>query len=410
MARTKKIIADATNVAHHISIGLLSTICPMSLVDEVLKQFNKASKRISVMPANLVVYFVMAMALWRDPPVEEVMKIVSTGLTFFKNGELANNYKVSKSTISMARSRLGAEVMRELANRVLKPLGKEGSTGCWYKGLRLMAIDGSSFTLSDDTAVAEYYGYPSSSRGDTAFPHARVLSLVETGTHAIVASTIGPYEKSEQYLMGELLAQDKLKSDMLLLADRNFYGYPLWKKATSTGAKLVWRIKNNLRLPVEKRLSDRSYLSTVYDSRDKKGSKGIKVRVIQYGLREKRRKVGEEVYRIITNIMDDKLAPAAELAELYHERWEIETIFGELKSSMKGSSTLIRSRTPELVEQEIWGFLLTHFAVRKMMADVAEQKGLDTDRLSFKGSVHIIRRMVPQIAASSPKGEENTDK
>jgi len=341
----------------------------------------------------------MALALWREAPLEEVLRVVCEGLAWLGDGA-PDAVQASKSAISQARTRLGPEVMKRLAERVLRPLAAPGSPGAWYRGLRVMALDGSCMDVADETANAEFFGYPSASRGQTAFPQARVLGLVECGTHAVVAADIAPYRHSEQ-AMAAHLRPAKLDRDMLVLADRNFYGFKLWQLAGASGARLVWRIKSTFQLPVQKALPDGSYLSTIFDSADRARRSGQRVRVIDYALQDSATPT-QESDRLVTNLLDPAAAPALELAALYHERWEIESVFDAFKTHLRANSTVLRSKTPELVQQELWGLLLTHFAIRQLMAQAAWPRGLDPDRLSFTRAVRVIQRKMPQAAAIPP--------
>jgi hypothetical protein len=378
---------------------VLASVCPRALIEEVLADTGKASQRERLLPAPAVVYYVMALALWREAPLEEVLRVVCEGLQWLGGGE-AEAVQASKSAISQARTRLGPEVMRQLAERVLRPLAVPGTPGAWYRGLRVMALDGSCMDVADEAANAEFFGYPGASRGQTAFPQARVLGLVECGTHAVVAAGIAPYSRSEQAMAAQLLPA-KLTTDMLVLADRNFYGFKLWRTACATGAKLAWRVKSNLKLPVQQMLSDGSYLSTVFDSSDHARRSAQTVRVIEYTLHDSATPV-QDSYRLVTNILDPQEAPALELAALYHERWEIEGVFDEFKTHLRANSTVLRSKTPELVQQELWGLLLAHFAIRQLMVQAAWPRGLDPDRLSFTHAVRVIKRKMPQAAAVPP--------
>ena len=268
------------------------------------------------MPAPAVVYYVMAMALWREAPLEEVLRVVCEGLQWLSDGK-AGAVQASKSTISQARSRLGSEVMFELAQRVLRPLATPDAPGAWYRGLRVMAVDGSTMEVADEAANAAFFGYPSASRGQSAFPQARLLGLVECGTHAVVAAAVAPYKRSEVAMAMELLPA-KLTPDMLVLADRNFYSFKLWQAARATGAKLAWRVKSTLGLPVQQLLSDGSYLSTVFSSEDRARKSGQTLRVIDYTLNDSATPV-QDSYRLVTNILEPDAAPALVLAALYHE-------------------------------------------------------------------------------------------
>lgn len=398
MARKRKELPEDIDVAHLISTGVLAQICPRSLIDEVLAETGRTSRRNRTLPAPAVVYYVMALALWREAPLEEVLRVVCEGLHWL--GRDDPGVQASKSAISQARGRLGADTMRRLADRVLAPVAPPDLPGSWYRGLRVMAIDGSCIAVPDERANAEYFGYPGASRGQSAFPQVRLMGLVECGTHAVTGAEIGPLSDSEQTLAARLLP-NKLDEGMLLLADRGFYGFELWQQACATGARLAWRVKANLKLPVEKQLPDGSYLSRVFSSGDRQRRNGTPVRVIEYTLAESATPV-DNSYRLITNMLDEEQADAQELAALYHERWEIEGVFDELKTHLRGASTVLRSKKPELVEQELWGLLLAHFAVRQLMAQAAWERGLDPDKLSFVNAVRVIKRKMPQAAAIPP--------
>jgi len=399
MARTRKALPARVDVAHLISAGVLASVCPRALIEEVLADTGKASQRERLLPAPAVVYYVMALALWREAPLEEVLRVVCEGLQWLGGGE-AGAVQASKSAISQARTRLGSQVMRQLAERVLRPLAAPGAPGAWYRGLRVMALDGSCMDVADEAANAEFFGYPGASRGQSAFPQARLLGLVECGTHVVTAAEVAPYGHSEQAMAAKMLPA-KLEPGMLVLADRNFYGFKLWQLACASGAKLAWRAKSNLKLPVEQMLSDGSYLSTVFDSADRHRSAGQIVRVIDYTLQDSATPP-QDSYRLVTNILDPADAPALELAALYHERWEIEGVFDEFKTHLRANSTVLRSKTPDLVLQELWGLLLAHFAIRQLMAQAAWPRGLDPDRLSFTHAVRVIKRKMPQAAAVPP--------
>ncbi len=398
MARTRKALPEKIDVAHLISTGVLASVCPRALIDDVLAQTGKASQRERLLPAPAVVYYVMALALWREAPLEEVLRVVCEGLQWLSGGA-SGAVQASKSAISQARTRLGPQVMKQLADRVLKPMARPEAPGAWYRGWRLMAVDGSCMDVADEAANAKFFGYPAASRGQSAFPQARLLGLVECGTHAVVAASIAPYSHSEVAMAAELLPA-KLNGDMLVMAERNFYSFKLWQ-ACASGAKLLWRVKSNLGLPVEQELADGSYLSTVFDSEDRARRNGQRVRVIDYTLKDSASPV-QDSYRLVTNILDPEAAPALELAALYHERWEVESVFDEFKTHMRSTSTVLRSKTPDLVQQELWGLLLAHYGVRQLMERAAWQQGLDPDRLSFVHALRVIKRKMPQAAAIPP--------
>jgi len=211
---------------------------------------------------------------------------------------------------------------------------------------------------------------------------------------------MGGYNTSEIALAREVIAN--LSKGMLCLADRNFFSFKLWNKALATGADQLWRIKKNLLLPCEKRLPDGSYLSRIYRSaKDRRHNRnGVVVRVIEYRLEGV--EDAEPIYRLLTSILDYRKAPAAELAALYHERWEIETALGELKTHLRGRRIVLRSKTPQLVEQEFYGFLMAHFAIRGLMHEAALKADEDPDRISFLHAVRVVRRKLPRFVAIPP--------
>jgi hypothetical protein len=399
MARTRKALPEKVDVAHLISTGVLASVCPRPLIDEVLEETGRGSQRNRLLPAPAVVYYVMALALWREAPLEEVLRVVCEGLQWLGGGQ-AEAVQASKSAISQARTRLGAKVMQRLAERVLRPLAAPDAPGAWYRGRRVMALDGSGMDVADEKANAEFFGYPTATRGQSAFPQARVLGLVECGTHVIAAADIAPYAHSEKAMAAERLS-GWLDKTMLLLADRGFYSFKLWQIASATGAALLWRVSATLKLPAQQVLPDGSYLSTVYDSTDTARKHGVTVRVVEYEL-DGSATATPASYRLLTNVLDASQAPAQELAALYHERWEIEGVFDEFKTHLRANSTVLRSKTPALVQQELWGLLLAHFAVRQLMAQAAWDRGLDPDRLSFSHAVRVIKRKMPQAAALPP--------
>ena len=325
--------------------------------------------------------------------------MVCEGLQWLGGGG-AGAVQASKSAISQARTRLGSQAMRQLAERVLRPLAAPGVPGAWYRGLRVMALDGRCMDVADEAADAEFFGYPGASRGQTAFPQARLLGLVVRGTHVVLAAEVAPYGHSEQAMAAQMLPA-KLELGMLVLADRNFYGFKLWQLACATGAKLAWRVKSNLKLAVQQLLPDGSYLCRVFDSSDTRRSAGQLVRVIDDTLHDSATTVLDS-YRLATNILDPMEAPARELAALYHERWDIEGVFDEFKTHLRANSTVLRRKTPGLVLQELWGLLLAHFAIGQLMAQAAWPRGLDPDRLSFTHAVRAIKRKMPQAAAVRP--------
>ena len=399
MARFRNTAGEQVSLTQILSVGLLSRVCPRTMVDEVLADHGRASVRERLLPASAVVYYVMALALYRELPLQEVLRVVTEALRTFGDG--GEGRLAGQPSLSLARRRLGAPVMRALAERILKPLARPSDAGAWYRGRRLMALDGTCLAVADEQANAQHFGYHRASRGHSAFPQARAVGLIECGTHSVVAADIQPYAISEMAMAPGLFTH--LDHQMLLLADRGYYSFALWQQAQARGSHLLWRVKTNLVLPVAKVLPDGSYLSTLYDSRDRSRRHGQPVRVIEYTLDGADSR--NQRYRLITTLLEPGSAPAQELAALYHQRWEVEGVFDEIKvhlSGGRGYSTILRSKTPELVQQEFWGMLIAHFATRELMQEAARAQRTDPDVLSFTHAIRVIKRKLPHAAALSP--------
>ena len=310
-----------------------------------------------------------------------------------------------KSGSSQACTRLGWEPLQQLHGQVVGLVANPQTKGAWYRRWRLVTLDGSTLDVADERDNARAFGRPGASRGKAAYPQVRFVSLVENGTHVLFGSHLGAYATGETTLAREVVP--RLTKGMLCLADRNFFSYRLWKQAAATGADLLWRVKKNMRLDCEKRFPDGSYLSRVYPGeRDyRHQTNGIVVRVTDYEMREVAG--AEPVYRLLTTIVDPAKAPASELARLYQERWEVETALDELKTHLRGSHIVLRSKTPNLVRQEFYGLMMAHFAVRNLMHEAAMKAGEDPDRLSFIHSVRVVRRKMTAYVVIPPSAEKS---
>ena len=307
-------------LSDHISLGVMARAIPPARVRQVLAETGKASERERDLPAPVMVYYAIALALYMGSSTREVLRCLLEGLRWLWGAEVVK--VAGKSGISQARSRLGEAPLRRLYEGVVQPVATPASKGAWYRGWRLVSLDGSCLDVADTAENRAEFGMPGASRGQSAFPHLRLVALVENGTHVLFGARLGRYAEGETTLAQDVLGA--LRPGMLCLADRYFFGYALWQRAASTGADLLWRVKGNLRLPRETVLPDGSYLSTIYpsdkDRRHRTG--GLQVRVVEYrleGIPDP-----EPLYRVVTSILDPQRASAAELAALYHERWEIE--------------------------------------------------------------------------------------
>jgi Insertion element 4 transposase N-terminal/Transposase DDE domain len=403
MGRAPSALPAGSRVTDYISLGVVANTFPVNTIHTVLKVTGRASVRERDLPAHVVVYFVIALALYMQSSTREVLRCLLEGLQWLL-GPSATIKVAGKSGISQARTRLGWEPMRQLHDEVVKPIATPATRGAWYRGWRLVSIDGSTLDVADEPANEEAFGRPGSSRGTSAFPQIRFVSLVENGTHVLFGTQMDGYRTSEIALAKMVLP--RLRPGMLCLADRNFFGAALWDQARATGADLLWRVKTTqLRLPCEKRLPDGSYLSCIYlsDGDRRRKTNGIKVRVIDYELKDV--EGSEPLYRLVTTILDHEQAPAEELAALYHERWEIETALDELKTHLRGANIVLRSRTPDLVRQEFYGLMMAHFATRGLMHEAALKADIDPDNLSFLHAVRVIRRKLGSFAAVPPSAQ-----
>lgn len=393
-----------------VNIGVLTRIFHRDLVDEVLVATGRCEQRSRLLPARVMVYYVLALCLFFEDAYEEAMRKLVNGLRFL--GIWRDEWHVpTDGAISQARTRLGEQPMKMLFDRVAEPLAVPGTRGAWFHGWRVMAVDGVIIDVPDTKQNrAEFSKLRHYKGGESAFPQVRIVGLGECGTHAIVAAAFDSWRVQERELFNRIL--DRLEPGMLLLADRGFYSYDQWRATRTTGVELVWRIKDDITLDNLGWLPDGSYRSELIPAELKADlKKGLRqsipdevripVRVVEYMVTN--RKEGErETIRLITSIADHGLAPAIELAALYHDRWEFELTLDEIETHQMPWSRVLRSKTPNLVRQEIWALLLAHYAVRHLMHEAADDLGEDPDRISFIRSLRVIRRQVTNQAGFSP--------
>lgn len=404
MSRTVASLPAGSRITDYISLGVVARCFPREKVDEILRQTERASVRERDLPAHVVIYYVIALALYMRSSCREVLRCLLEGVQWLLDPSV--KVKVAgKSGISQARSRLGAEPVQQLYDGVVAPIAEKRTKGAWYRQWRLVSLDGSTLDVADTKANEEAFGRPGASRGSSAFPKIRFVALLENGTHVLWAARMDRYSTDELTLAESVIPA--LRKQMLCLADRFFPSYKLWHMAGKTGADLLWRVRRNARLDVERRLPDGSYLSRIYASTSDRRNRrnGIPVRVIDYRLEDV--EGAEPLYRLLTTILDHTHAPAEELAALYHERWEIETALDELKTHLRGAQIVLRSKTPKLVKQEFFGLLMAHFAIRGLMHEAALKADEDPDRLSFLHAVRVVQRRMARYGAISPSAEKN---
>jgi hypothetical protein len=402
------VVAGGGRLTDWISLGVLASSVPRDAVDEAVAAAGKGAKRSDgKLPPHVMVYFVMALALFAEEDYEEVAARLTETLASW--GGWDDSWSVPASGgITQARQRLGPEPLELLFDRVAVPVAGLLTRGAFLRDWRLMAIDGFELDVPDTPAGAAAFGYPAGAREHPAFPKVRVVTIGECGSHAKIAAQIGPVGgkgASEQALARRMFG--RLEEDWLLIADRGFYNWPDWQAAAATGAALLWRVKAGLRLPVLDLLPDGSYLSvvarpTLHDKARNKllaaardgehldSAQAMRVRVIEYEIPD--RDGDGELIALITTITDPALASAQELAQAYCQRWEEETGNNQLKTHLRGPGTVLRSKSPDMARQEIYGYLLTHYAISALICRAATEADIDPDRVKFLRTVRIIRR------------------
>ncbi len=399
-----------------ISLGVLAEVIGRDLIEDVLDEAGRREQRTRRLPAHVMVRFCLAMCLFYDDDYEEVMRKLVGSLREMDSWR--DDWQVpTTSAITQARQRLTEEPLRMLFERAATPVAGRGTKNAWLGARRLMAVDGFMLDVPDTTGNVEEFGRLDTGPKASAFPQVRVLALTECGSHASVAASFGPCRDDERALLAGVLGA--FTPDMLVIADRNFYSFDLWRQALDTGADLLWRVKAGVTLPVVEPLSDGSYRSVVINptisgarrvallDRIRRGEsvptrQAVPVRVVEYDIPDRAGNGTGELVCLITSILDPAEVTAVELATAYHDRWESETSFREKKTYLRRSGRVLRSKSPKMVRQEIWAMLLTHYAVRKLMCRAADEAGHDPDRLSFTRSLRVIRRQVTDQADFPP--------
>jgi hypothetical protein len=408
MAQTGRV---AGRLSDWISLGVLASWVPRDAVEDAVEVTGKAARRRGgKLPPQVIVYFVMALALFADEDYEEVW-VRLTGTLADWGGFGDDQALVTTGGIAQARQRLGHEPVKETFTQVAEPVATLDTPGAFLGTWRKMSIDGLEWDLPDTPANAAEFGYPGTGEGGrAAFPKARAVTIGECASHAPVLAAIGPCVSKgsgEQSLARELYP--RLEEDWLLIADRNFYNWEDWCAAADTGAALLWRVKSDLTLEPLEFLTDGSYRSVLVNpgvkgtarrkivdaaraGEDLDPRKARYVRVVEYEVPDRAGGGKDELIALVTTILDLREAPAPALAAAYHERWEHETGNAQLKTYLRGPGKILRSKSPDMVRQEIWGYLLTHYAISALICTAATAAGIDPDRVKFKRAVRVIRR------------------
>lgn len=419
MAENAQVVAGG-RLTDHISLGVLACAVGRDAVDAALAAAGRQAKRSdSRLPPHVMVYFAMAMALFADDDYEEVAVRLTETLSSW--GCWDSQWAAPTSGgITQARQRLGYEPVRELFAEVAVPVAGELTRGAFLGPWRLMAIDGFEWDAPATEENLAAFGSAGTGEDRPAFAKVRVVSVSECASHAVVDAEMGPVVgkgAGEQSLARRLY--QRLGCDWLLIADRNFYNWADWCTASDSGAQLLWRVKADLRLPALEVLSEGSYRSVLIDpkirgkarqalleaARDAQEldpARARYVRVVQYTVPDRDGDGNDELICLITTIGDPAAAPAHALAQVYHQRWEHETGNNQLKTHLRGPGRILRSKSPDMVRQEIYGYLLTHYAISALICRAATEADIDPDRVKFKRTVRIVRRRVADPAAFSP--------
>jgi hypothetical protein len=403
-----------------ISLGVLTSWVPADAVDDAVEGAGRgARRRGGKLPPRVTAYLVMALALFAGEDYEEVAARLAGTLADWGGWEESWGRVPTSGGITQARQRLGAEPMAELFRQVAAPVADLDTGGAFLGPWRLMSIDGMEWDVPDTPANREAFGAHQAGAGEGAYPRVRVVTVSECASHAAVLAAIGPAGggkgSGEQSLARGLYP--RLAADWLLVADRNFYCWDDWRAAAGTGAALLWRVRSDIRLPVLELLPDGSYRSVLVWPRATPGQREAlieaarrgedldpdrarPVRVVEYDVPDREGNGTDEMIALITTITDRRRAPAAVLARAYHQRWEHEAGNAQLKTYLRGPGKILRSASPQMVEQELWGYLLTHYAISALICTAATSAGIDPDRVKFKRAVRVIRRRVADPAFS----------
>ena len=403
-----------------ISLGVLASWVPRDAVDDAVEATGKGAKRKGgKLPPHVMVYFAMALALFAEEDYEETWARLSETLADWGCWDPAQG-TVTTGGLTQARQRLGGKPVEEVFTQVAVPVATEDTEGAFLGPWRKMSMDGLEWDVPATEVNIAAFGFPGTGKdaAPAAFPKARAVTVGECASHAAVLAAIGPCVSKgsgEQSLARALYP--RLREDWLLMADRNFYNWQDWCTAADTGAALLWRVRSDLRLDPLEFYPDGSYRSVLVNpkvkgkARDKildaaRGGEDLDpekaryVRVVEYEVPDREGDGKDEIIALITTITEFTDAPAAVLARCYHERWEHETGNRQLKTYLRGPGKILRSESPEMVRQEIWGYLLTHYAISALICTAATAAGIDPDRVKFKRTVRIIRRRAADPAFS----------
>lgn len=378
----------------HLDLDALTTAFPLADIERILVETKRMSQRYRKLPAPMLVYLIIALGFMASTGAKEVLRRL---LDKIRHREWIGGVPLaSEAAICKARKKLGVEPLRELFEQLARPMATRATREAWFRRRRVVSIDGSSLHVQDSEANDRAFGRPQNAGRAAAYPMIRFLMLIENGTRIPLAAAMDRWSTGETTLARRVIG--RLAKGMLCLADRRFYGYELWMEAVATGADLLWRVPRNIKLPRLKVFSDKSYLSEI---RRRKAPR-VQVRVVEYTVR-----VGSKIehFRLITTILNPRSAKAIELARLYTKRWVIETSLQEIKTRMRGHGVVLRSRLPELVQQDFYGLLLAYFGVRCLIHEGALKEDIEPSSISFLHALNVVIQRLPEIVSFSPSGQ-----
>jgi hypothetical protein len=382
--------------ASEVRLEVFEEAFEVDKIESILRRLKRQSVRVRKLPSTMMVYYVIALGLFLSVGCREVLRrlLSESRRKWPEQVELS-----TETAITKARKRLGFEVIERLYHEIVGPIAGRQSPGAFCRSWRVVSLDGSTLEVADSDANEAAFGRPGASRGKSAYPQIRFVALLENGTHVLFGAVMDAFGIGEVTLAGQVLG--RLKRGMLCLADRNFFGYPLWKQALGSKAALLWRVKKNLRLPRLRVHADGSFDSVIYasDKQRRANQNGIRVRVIEYRI-----KGYSELYRLVTSVLDPMKGPAEELVRLYAQRWTIETALGEVKDQLPKRKLILRSKLPDLVRQDFFGLLLAHFGIRSEMYAAAAEVNEDPTELSFVHAVNVIDRNLHRFVSFPPSG------
>ena len=413
MARPGQQVVAGNRLADRIGIGVLAKVFTPELVDRAIEQAGVREQRKRTLPARVVVYYVLAMVLFFQSGYAEVWNKLVAGLDWAKQFRVRVllGMQPTPAAITLARQRLGWQVMERLLAQAAGPLAGQERQAAFVSGMRLAAADGMCLDLPDTPENAAEFGYPGNEAGPGPFPQIRVVGLGESGTRAVLGAALSGLAAGEQALLRQLLP--RLSPGDLLLADRNFLSHALLKEVLAAGVHVLWRAKADVDLPVLRVLPDGTYLSRIADPEasrkmrrkgaDPRDIPGIEVRVIEYTVESEDGSESPETFALVTDILDPELLSCEQAAAAYSARWQLETCFDELETSMRGGAAVVlRSKSPPMIRQEIYAMLCCYQAIRTLIAGAASEEGIDPRRVSFTVARDAVRRRISDPGSFPP--------